>query len=49
MRETCILYDNSAAYANELQQVEQEEHDSFHESEDLQMLLLKYQTVAYRL
>jgi hypothetical protein len=33
MRETCDLYDNPEAYANELQKVEQEEHDSSYESE----------------
>jgi hypothetical protein len=34
MRETCDLYNNPGADANELQKVEQEENDSSHEAED---------------
>jgi hypothetical protein len=33
MRETCDLYDNPEADANELQKVEQEEHHSSYEAE----------------
>jgi hypothetical protein len=33
-RKNCSLYDNPGADVNELQKVEQEEHDSSHEAED---------------
>jgi hypothetical protein len=35
MTKTCDSYDNPGADANELQKVEKEEHDSFHEAEDI--------------